>query len=417
MGYPSAAREQARRSPPRRCDSAPRFASGRPKPGFAADREQPGRGRPIARRGRRPAPPRDRLRRAHRPVEHPRLPGALPDLPRPRGHGSRPAGRRADHTRSAGNSTSTPRPRPLPPSRRRADSRAADRRACAISPAWWDQFRDRHRDRPAARHRRRAGRRRRARRRRADRVVEARHRAPTTSASGGSTARASPAPAAFAQVIEPLIARQEYRAAMALLMTWLSEGETGPARRPVRLVRSAQRAVGARRRRGRGRPGPGARRRSSAGSSNCWKRTPTRRWLAAGDWLARADVERRGRTIATGPEFESAYEGMTYQATRPTTARRVRSPVARRPTTIRRRFPLEAEAGCARRAAAVPARDRQAVAARGTARALAARRRTGHDAVAGWLATARRTRDRRSSASSTASRRSRFPTRSAGTRG
>ena len=29
-------------------------------------------------------------------------------------------------------------------------------------------------------------------------------------------------------MIEPLIARQEYRAAMALLMTWLSEGETVP---------------------------------------------------------------------------------------------------------------------------------------------------------------------------------------------
>ena len=33
-------------------------------------------------------------------------------------------------------------------------------------------------------------------------------------------------------MIEPLIARQEYRAAMALLMTWLSEGETVPLEDP-----------------------------------------------------------------------------------------------------------------------------------------------------------------------------------------
>ena len=101
-GLPGGGPRRPRRSPPPRCGSAPRSASARPKSGFAADRGRAGRRGRTAHRGGRPAAPRHRLRGAHRPVEHPRLPGPVPDLPRPRGHRPRPAIRGTDpHRRPA----------------------------------------------------------------------------------------------------------------------------------------------------------------------------------------------------------------------------------------------------------------------------------------------------------------------------
>ena len=82
---------------------------------------------------------------------------------------------------------------------------------------------------------------------------------------------------------------------MALLMTWLSEGETVPLEEPVRVVRGTRRAVGAgRSRRPRSCPPPRDRR-SSAGSSSCWKRTPTSRGSRPTSGCAsESDEERRG---------------------------------------------------------------------------------------------------------------------------
>jgi hypothetical protein len=116
-------------------------------------------------------------------------------------------------------------------------------------------------------------------------------------------------PAAFAQVIEPLIARQEYRAAMALLMTWLSEGELVPLEEPsasfeglcerwVRAVASAgvvpalARAALVRR------------------FFELLEANANESWLAPERWLQDAETE----TEEESPrEFESAYEGMTYK--------------------------------------------------------------------------------------------------------
>jgi hypothetical protein len=116
-------------------------------------------------------------------------------------------------------------------------------------------------------------------------------------------------PAAFAQVIEPLIARQEYRAAMALLMTWLSEGGLVPLEEPsasfeglcerwVRAVAAAEvvpalaRAALVRR------------------FFELLEANANESWLAPGDWLqGGADEEPEEET----KEFESAYEGMTYK--------------------------------------------------------------------------------------------------------
>ncbi len=116
-------------------------------------------------------------------------------------------------------------------------------------------------------------------------------------------------PAAFAQVIEPLIARQEYRAAMALLMTWLSEGELVPLEEPsasfeglcerwVRAVAAAEVV-------------PALARASLVRRFfELLEANANESWLAPDEWLQTEDDEEEDDE--TG-EFESAYEGMTYK--------------------------------------------------------------------------------------------------------
>ncbi len=115
-------------------------------------------------------------------------------------------------------------------------------------------------------------------------------------------------PAAFAQVIEPLIARQEYRAAMALLMTWLSEGETVPLEDPSasfealseRWVRSVANADVV--------PAP-ARATLVRRFFELLEANASEEWLDPASWLAEPQNEREERA----GEYESAYEGMTYK--------------------------------------------------------------------------------------------------------
>jgi hypothetical protein len=116
-------------------------------------------------------------------------------------------------------------------------------------------------------------------------------------------------PAAFAQVIEPLIARQEYRAAMALLMTWLSEGEVVPLEEPsasfenlcerwVRGVASAEVVPAA------------ARATLVRRFFELLEANANESWLAPAQWLQERDAEEEEEKSR---EFESAYEGMTYK--------------------------------------------------------------------------------------------------------
>ena len=116
-------------------------------------------------------------------------------------------------------------------------------------------------------------------------------------------------PAAFAQVIEPLIARQEYRAAMALLMTWLSEGEVVPLEEPsasfeglcerwVRAVAAAEVV-------------PALARASLVRRFfELLEANANESWLLPDKWLQESNREEDDESTA---EFESAYEGMTYK--------------------------------------------------------------------------------------------------------
>jgi hypothetical protein len=117
-------------------------------------------------------------------------------------------------------------------------------------------------------------------------------------------------PAAFAQVIDPLTARQEYRAAMALLMTWLSEGGAVPledpsasfealAERWVRAVAAAEVVPAA------------ARAALVKRFFELLEANAPEDWLDPTGWLAGA--AREDADEDRGPEFESAYEGMTYK--------------------------------------------------------------------------------------------------------
>ena len=177
---------------------------------------------------------------------------------------------------------------PSPATSRR---RRAARRADASLAEWWDRFATAHRlatcrtsaaasgPRPPSTSPARWPRGRGATRRR------------TTSPSGGSTARGSPARPRFAQVIEALLDRQDWRAGDGPAHDVAVRGRHGPARRPVGVVRPPCRAVAAVGGAGGAVPRRRARRRSCAGSSSCWRRTPTTGWRVP-DGLAR----RRGRT-------------------------------------------------------------------------------------------------------------------------
>ncbi len=117
-------------------------------------------------------------------------------------------------------------------------------------------------------------------------------------------------PAAFAQVIEPLIVRQEYRAAMALLMTWLSESELVPLEEPsasfealaerwVRAVTTAEtdpavaRAAMVRR------------------FFELLEVNASDVWLVPRKWLQEPQPDDEEQQ--SGREFDAAYDGMTYK--------------------------------------------------------------------------------------------------------
>lgn len=114
-------------------------------------------------------------------------------------------------------------------------------------------------------------------------------------------------PTAFAQVIEPLVERGEWKAATGLLMTWLSESDTVPLDEPgasfEQLVERWLRGVLA----------------SDAGTERAallrrffelLEANASEDWLQPDEWL----TERRPRAKdEDGDATSSAYEGMTYK--------------------------------------------------------------------------------------------------------
>src|SRR4029079_18261276 len=109
---------------------------------------------------------------------------------------------------------------------------------------------------------------------------------------------------------EPLIARQEYRAAMALLMTWLSEGEAVPLEDPsasfealcerwVRSVASAEVV-----------PAP-ARAALVRRFFELLDANASEAWLDPAGWLEHDEAT--GGDDAEGSEYGAAYGGVTYK--------------------------------------------------------------------------------------------------------
>ena len=145
-------------------------------------------------------------------------------------------------------------------------------------------------------------------------------------------------PAAFAQVIEPLIARQEYRAAMALLMTWLSEGELVPLEDPSAsfegLCERWVRAVAAA-----GVVPALARASLVRRFFELLEANVNESWLAPDEWMREPDEDEEDEDT---PEFESAYEGMTYKDSADDGEEG--SVAGGGDESIRGDFPLEAEA-------------------------------------------------------------------------
>jgi len=195
-------------------------------------------------------------------------------------------------------------------------------------------------------------------------------------------------PAAFSQVIEPLIVRQEYRAATALLMTWLSEGETVPLEDPSasfealceRWVRSVGSADVV--------PAP-ARAALIRRFFELLEANANEDWLDPSVWLDDGAPDDEDDD-EEGSEYESAYEGMTYKDS---TDDGEESSVAGsgEPKGAGHEFPLEAEAE------SLEERLRFLHAVAKLWR-LAARpdlwprsETTGQDAIANWLAMAHRT--------------------------
>jgi hypothetical protein len=201
-------------------------------------------------------------------------------------------------------------------------------------------------------------------------------------------------PAAFAQVIDALTEHREWKAAMALLMTWLSESDTVPLEDPSAAfdelaekwlremvaaadVPAAERAALVRR----------FFELMEANAEDRW--TPADHWLLSGDDEEREEDGDEDDDEDRGSEFESAYEGMTF---RDSADDGEEGAVADGAPARPGEFPLEGEADqlearlkflhtVARlwRAAA-----RQEIWARGDSAV--------HDTLAGWLRTARRTR-------------------------
>ncbi|MCI0702174.1 MAG: hypothetical protein L0241_13910, partial [Planctomycetia bacterium] len=141
-------------------------------------------------------------------------------------------------------------------------------------------------------------------------------------------------PTAFAQVIEPLIERGEWRSAMGLLMTWLSESDTVPMEEPgVSFEHLAERwlrgAVAATPQSDRA---PLVRRFFELLEANA-----SEDWQEPHEWLS----QDREREEGESREFDSAYEGVTYKDS---TDDGVEGSVAGDPPEPVGEFPLEAQA-------------------------------------------------------------------------
>jgi hypothetical protein len=200
-------------------------------------------------------------------------------------------------------------------------------------------------------------------------------------------------PAAFAQVIEALTKHGEWKAGMALLMTWLSEGDTVPLEDPSasfdELTETWLRGVVAA-------PAVPAAERAALVRRffELLEANAGDRWTSPDHWLVGGrDVEDDGESDedeGEGSEYESAYEGMTFQDSADDGEEG--AVAGGEPPRLPGEFPLEGEADdlearlkffhtVARlwRAAASPdlwARGDPAV----------------HDTLAGWLGAARRNR-------------------------
>jgi len=116
-------------------------------------------------------------------------------------------------------------------------------------------------------------------------------------------------PTAFAQVIEPLIERGEWKAASGLLMTWLSESDTVPLEEPgASFEHLAERWL-----RGAVASEPAIERASLLRRFfELLEANASEDWLEPHEWLG----EKRAREEEEeeeGNEYASAYEGMTYK--------------------------------------------------------------------------------------------------------
>ncbi|MFM8272610.1 MAG: hypothetical protein ACKODX_09780, partial [Gemmata sp.] len=113
-------------------------------------------------------------------------------------------------------------------------------------------------------------------------------------------------PAAFAQVIEPLIERREWRAAMGLLMTWLAESDAVPLNEPG----ASFDALAERWLRGTLASEPVAERGPLLGRFfELLEANASEDWHAPHEWLA----ERRAPEADEADPYGSAYEGVTYK--------------------------------------------------------------------------------------------------------
>jgi hypothetical protein len=143
-------------------------------------------------------------------------------------------------------------------------------------------------------------------------------------------------PTAFAQVIEPLVERGEWKAAMNLLMTWLSESPDVPLDEPgASFVQLAERWL-----RGTLNAAPAADRAALVRRFfELLEANAGEDWLEARGWLS--PDARRARAEDGGGAFDAAYEGMTYKDS---TDDGVEGSVAGDPPAPAGEFGLEAQA-------------------------------------------------------------------------
>ncbi len=117
-------------------------------------------------------------------------------------------------------------------------------------------------------------------------------------------------PTAFAQVIEPLIERGEWKAAMNLLMTWLSESDTVPLDEPgASFERLTERWL-----RGTVASDTGAERGALLGRFfELLEANASEDWLEPHEWLIAKRTREKDDEDEEADKYGSAYEGMTYK--------------------------------------------------------------------------------------------------------